>query len=491
MAHQAPFLGIQERIMTAEGNSARVQEIHSQSRTSESSELKHWLGELVARKGSDLLLVPEAPASIRFEGVVTPIGDRPLSGEEIEAAVFPALATHAREEYQQYGIADSSYRVEGLGRFRINLHRERGRAAATVRALPSRVPALERTSIARGVEALAALQRGLVIIGGATGSGKTTTLAALVNEINRRDARHIVTIEDPIEYEHTHNRSVIEQVEIGVDAPDFPTALRAALRQAPDVIVVGEMRDPETVRIALSAAETGHLVFYDLAHDRCGFDRSRIADSFPQERQHTVRAGDGDGVGGDADADADAAAKRRACAGGGTADGGIRGAAAHPQECAAASASGDHDHAQAGIVHAGGISGAAGVSAGTAARRCDDAGAACGGSGYAAEGQGVLRIGRCGESTPQRLKPGLNCGFIRSALSAARPLQSFEATSTFCLRLRIAQDCRDPSTAAGLCALPRKNQSSLRRTDSLGFDRHLFFLLTDTLKVSNQAKVDL
>ena len=275
--------------MTAEGNPARIQEIHPQARQ-ESNELKHWLGELVARKGSDLLLVPNGPASIRFEGVVSAIGDRPLGGEEIEAAVFPALAAHAREEYQQGGIADSSYRVEGMGRFRINLHRERGRAAATVRALPSRIPELSELRLPAGVGALAALQRGLVIIGGATGSGKTTTLAALVNEINRREARHIVTIEDPIEYEHKHDKSLIEQVEIGVDAPDFPTALRAAMRQAPDVIVVGEMRDSETARIALSAAETGHLVFTTLHTTDAASTVSRIADSFPQERQHTVRA---------------------------------------------------------------------------------------------------------------------------------------------------------------------------------------------------------
>jgi twitching motility protein PilT len=276
--------------MTAETNSARVEVIHSEGRTQQSSELKHWLGQLVARKGSDLLLVPNAPASIRFEGVVTPLGDSALSGEQIEAAVLPALAVHAREEYQQYGIADSSYRLEGVGRFRINLHRERGRAAATVRALPSRVPVLSELRLPAGVSALAGLQRGLVIIGGATGSGKTTTLAALVNEINQREARHIVTIEDPIEYEHAHNKSVIEQVEIGVDAPDFPTALRAAMRQAPDVIVVGEMRDSETARIALSAAETGHLVFTTLHTTDAASTVSRIADSFPQERQHTVRA---------------------------------------------------------------------------------------------------------------------------------------------------------------------------------------------------------
>ena len=134
------------------------------------------------------------------------------------------------------------------------------------------------------------MKRGLVIIGGATGSGKTTTLAALVNEMNQRDSRHIVTIEDPIEYEHTHVRSVIEQVEIGADAPDFPAALRAALRQAPDVIVVGEMRDPETARIALSAAETGHLVFTTLHTTDAASTVSRIADSFPQERQHSIRA---------------------------------------------------------------------------------------------------------------------------------------------------------------------------------------------------------
>jgi twitching motility protein PilT len=276
--------------MTAETNSAHIQVIHSETRHQESAELRRWLGELVLRNGSDLLLVPKAPPSIRLEGVLSAIEDKALSGQEIEAAVLPAMAAHAREEYEQYGIADSSYRSEGVGRFRINLHRQRGLAAATVRALPSKVPALSELRLPPGVGAIAGLQRGLVIIGGATGSGKSTTLAALVNEINQRDARHIVTIEDPIEYEHAHNKSVIEQVEIGIDAPDFPTALRAAMRQAPDVIVVGEMRDSETARIALSAAETGHLVFTTLHTTDAASTVSRIADSFPQERQHSVRA---------------------------------------------------------------------------------------------------------------------------------------------------------------------------------------------------------
>jgi twitching motility protein PilT len=276
--------------MTAEGNPTPVQMIHSETRAQGSVQLNSWLEHLVSRKGSDLLLVPRAPTSMRVEGALFAIGDHPLTGDEIESAVLPALAPHARQEYLQNHTADSSYRIEGLGRFRINLHRERGRAAATVRALPSKVPALDELRLPTGVGALVKLKRGLVIIGGATGSGKTTTLAALVYEINQREARHIVTIEDPIEYEHSHHLSVIEQVEIGIDAPDFPTALRAAMRQAPDVIVVGEMRDPETTRIALSAAETGHLVFTTLHTTDAASTVSRIADSFPQERQHSIRA---------------------------------------------------------------------------------------------------------------------------------------------------------------------------------------------------------
>ena len=276
------------RTMTTETNTTHVDRMGLPN--SDNTHLHRWLEQLVAQKGSDLLLVSGAPAAVRTEGVLSPLGESTLSGEEIEQAVLPAMAAHAREEYQQYGIADSSYRVQGLGRFRINLHRERGRAAATVRALPSAIPTLDELHLPPGVGALAKLQRGLVIIGGATGSGKSTTLAALVNEINRETSRHIVTIEDPIEYEHQHNRSVVEQVEIGIDAPDFPTALRAAMRQAPDVIVVGEMRDPETARIALSAAETGHLVFTTLHTTDAASTVSRIADSFPQERQHSIRA---------------------------------------------------------------------------------------------------------------------------------------------------------------------------------------------------------
>ena len=251
--------------------------------------LERWLHILAEKNGSDLLLVAGAPPSMRVDGKVIPLAEGPLDGLDVEEAVLPALPPHARRQYRDALIADASFRLTGLGRFRINLHHERGRAAAAFRLLPMRVPRLSTLNLPPQVELLASLPRGLVLVGGPTGSGKSTTLAALVEEINRRDARHIITIEDPIEYEHTHHGSLIEQVEIGVDAPDFPTALRAALRQAPDVIVVGEMRDPETMRISLAAAETGHLVLSTVHTTDAASTVSRIADSFPSERQNTIR----------------------------------------------------------------------------------------------------------------------------------------------------------------------------------------------------------
>jgi twitching motility protein PilT len=257
--------------------------------SSAARQLDQWLETLVARRGSDLLLAPGAPACILLEGSVTKIDEEPLHGPEIEAAVIPALTAHALQIYRQTQIADSSYRIPGVGRFRINLHRERGHAAAAIRALPTKVPLLSELHLPPSVEALSRLPRGLVLIGGPAGSGKSTTLAALIHEINRREARHIVTIEDPIEYEHTHIRSVVEQVEIGTDAPDFPAALRAALRQAPDVIVVGEMRDSETMRIAVTAAETGHLVFSTMHTIDIATTVARVSDSFPSERQNAIR----------------------------------------------------------------------------------------------------------------------------------------------------------------------------------------------------------
>ncbi len=275
-------------------NAARLNHIDREKEAQETDSgaterLDRWLAMLIGRGASDLLLVAGAPACMRVNGEVRKIEPGILDGPEVEAAVIPALPRHALDLYRELCITDASYRITGLGRFRINLHREHGQAAAAIRVLPARVPPLKELNLPASVEALAHVQRGLVLIGGPAGSGKSTTMAALIDEINRRESRHIVIIEDPIEYEHHHMRSIVEQVEIGVDAPDFPTALRAALRQAPDIIVVGEMRDTETMRIAVAAAETGHLVFSTLHTTDVASTVARIADSFPSERQNSIR----------------------------------------------------------------------------------------------------------------------------------------------------------------------------------------------------------
>lgn len=251
--------------------------------------LEALLRVMAERGASDLLLVAGEPPVFRVNGLVHRADAALLDADDIEQMVAPMLPPHAQRAFREAGIADGSLRLSGVGRFRVNLHRERGRAAAVVRMLPKLVPRLAQLDLPPGTDQLTRLGQGLVLIGGATGSGKTTTMAALVEEINRRDARHIITIEDPIEFEHTNQRSVIQQIEVGIDAPDFPTALRAALRQAPDVIVIGEMRDPETMRIALAAGETGHLVLSTLHTTDVSSTVSRLTDSFPAERQATIR----------------------------------------------------------------------------------------------------------------------------------------------------------------------------------------------------------
>lgn len=251
--------------------------------------LDDWLAVVAERRASDLLLLPGEPPILRIQGQVVRSDGPVLDGVDVEDMIVAVLPPYALAAYRQSGTADASRRVPGLGRFRINVHRERGRTAATIRMIASRVPPLESLDLPPGSDVLSRIPRGLVIIGGATGSGKTTTVAAIVDEINRRDARHIITIEDPIEYEHLNQRSVIQQIEVGADAPDFPSALRSSLRQAPDVLVIGEMRDPETMRIALAAGETGHLVFTTLHTTDVASTISRMTDSFPAERQPTIR----------------------------------------------------------------------------------------------------------------------------------------------------------------------------------------------------------
>ena len=253
------------------------------------TDFERWVVQVVRSRGSDLLLATGSTPMMRLNGSLMPLSDRKLASEEIESLILPLLEKESVEEYRAKGIIDASLCFSGVGRFRINLHHERRKPAAAVRVLPTRVPTLAELHLPAEFEQLTRLTSGLVLIGGATGSGKTTTMAALIDAINRRESKHIITVEDPIEYEHSNVSSLIEQVEVGVDAPDFSTALRAAVRQAPDVLVIGEMRDPDSMRIALSAAETGHLVFSSVHTLDIASTVGRICDSFSNERQNTIR----------------------------------------------------------------------------------------------------------------------------------------------------------------------------------------------------------
>jgi len=253
------------------------------------SSLMVWLEAMAERHASDLLLLAGEPPAFRIDGRIIRSESSVLDGDDVADLVLHELPPHAQRQFREHGIADAALKVPAIGRFRINLHHERGRPAAIIRLLPTTVPTLASLNLPAGAAALSRIGRGLVIIGGATGSGKTTTMAAVVDEINRRDDKHIICIEDPIEYEHTNRKSLIQHVEIGIDAPDFPTALRSALRQAPDVLVIGEMRDPETMQIAVAAGETGHLVLSTLHTTDVPSTIARMTDSFPVERQATIR----------------------------------------------------------------------------------------------------------------------------------------------------------------------------------------------------------
>jgi twitching motility protein PilT len=264
---------------------------------SSSNPLEALLVEMAQRGASDLLILQGAPPILRVSGRLVR-SDRPaLDAEDIQAILGSFITGRVREKIDADGSADFSLRLgkpageddRRAWRFRVNIHRQRSTFAAAIRALPSEVPTLSQLSLPAMFSELVKPTRGLVLVCGPTGSGKTTTLAALVGEINRTDARHIITIEDPIEYEHRNSTSVIEQIEVGRDAPSFAAALRAALRQDPDVILVGEMRDLETVATALTAAETGHLILSTLHTSDVAQAIHRIIDVFPPGQQTQIK----------------------------------------------------------------------------------------------------------------------------------------------------------------------------------------------------------
>ncbi|HEX9163209.1 MAG TPA: PilT/PilU family type 4a pilus ATPase [Thermoanaerobaculia bacterium] len=263
----------------------------------EGNALEQLLIEMAQRGASDLLVVAGAPPILRVNGMLTRMDAPALSSDDIHNLFVSVVAGRLGETLNAGGAVDFSLRLARSAseedrrawRFRVNVHRQRGTTAAAIRALPTEIPTISQLNLPASLAELVKPTRGLVLVCGPTGSGKTTTLAALVGEINRTAARHIITIEDPIEYEHRNARAVIEQVEVGRDAASFASALRSALRQDPDVILVGEMRDLETVSTALTAAETGHLILSTLHTSDVAQAIHRVIDVFPAPQQMQIR----------------------------------------------------------------------------------------------------------------------------------------------------------------------------------------------------------
>jgi twitching motility protein PilT len=297
------------------GALAPLADLLSRGGVDEGDALGRLLAEAVRRGASDLLLLPGLPPVFRLDGRLKRGDSEPLDGDEIAALFKAQLSSRGRRELEERGHADFSLRLAvsaaaawgareleagvapprpdgatgGAWRFRINLHRQRGPLAAALRVLPNEIPTLAGLNLPPALAELVKPSRGLVLMCGPTGSGKSSTLAALIGEINRTRTAHVITIEDPVEYEHRPIRSLIEHVEVGRDARSFSEALRAALRQDPDVILVGEMRDLETMATAISAAETGHLVLATLHSNDAVQSVHRIVDVFPPNQQAQIR----------------------------------------------------------------------------------------------------------------------------------------------------------------------------------------------------------
>jgi twitching motility protein PilT len=255
-------------------------------------DVKAALRYLVQAGGSDLHLKVPSPPMIRVDGELRPIdGAAPLGPEDTEHAVHEMLHDPVKlQEFTADHEVDFSFAIEGLARFRVNAFRQRGYVSLVCRAIPVSIRTIDELNLPPVIRELAEEERGIVLLTGTTGSGKSTTLAAMVDHINSTRSRHVVTIEDPIEFLHNDKRSVINQREVGMDTASFKRALRRVLRQDPDVILIGEMRDEETVQTALSAAETGHLVFSTVHTVDASETVNRLIEFFPPHMHQQVRA---------------------------------------------------------------------------------------------------------------------------------------------------------------------------------------------------------
>lgn len=249
------------------------------------------LEEIVRKNASDLHLQVGLPPMMRIDGVLTPFsGYNQLNAEEVEQLVFAILDDDQRKILIKDKEFDFSFAFGDLGRFRVNAFHEKGNIAASLRLIPNQIKTINELGLPSVVQSFADYPRGLILVTGPTGSGKSTTLAALIDKINNEKAQHIITIEDPIEFTHKSKRSVIAQREVHYDTYSFSAALRSSLRQDPDVVLIGEMRDLETISAAITIAETGHLVFATLHTNAAAQSIDRMIDVFPPHQQPQVRS---------------------------------------------------------------------------------------------------------------------------------------------------------------------------------------------------------
>ena len=276
--------------IVAELNRAATGSRTSHAGTPESTaSLDQLLAYAVQRNASDLLLIAGAPVALRIDGDLSPAAGPALGGDDTRNLLLPLLTPKQAQELHQNKSTDFCFSRESIGRFRANVHHQRGTLAGAIRLLPTRIPTLESLHLPATLHRLVEARQGLILITGSTGSGKSSTLAALIDIINNERRDHIVTIEDPVEFVHTNRNSIVEQIEVGHDAPEFASSVRSIMRQSPDVILVGEMRDPETIATVLTAAETGHLVLSTLHTNDTSQAVSRILDTFPLANQRQIR----------------------------------------------------------------------------------------------------------------------------------------------------------------------------------------------------------
>ena len=251
--------------------------------------LEQLLKSIKAYKASDLHLNVGSEPMLRLDGKLTPLNLPKLTNEDITELCYSILTERQKAKFEEELELDFSYEIPGVSRFRANYYYERESIAAVFRIIPERPLSLDELNSPKVFKEIIKREKGLVLVTGPTGSGKSTTLAAMINEINEKYPKHIITIEDPIEFVHKHKKSLISQREVGRDTKSFLNALRAALREDPDVILIGEMRDKETIAAAITAAETGHLVFGTLHTNSAAQTINRIVNVFPAEEQEQIR----------------------------------------------------------------------------------------------------------------------------------------------------------------------------------------------------------